>query len=62
MGYLPKNVNEIFNELSIWFILIAIAAVGTKTKFQNLKIIGFIPFLLMVLVTLFLMIYIILVL
>ncbi len=59
LGYFPKKINEIFNALSIWFILIAISAVGTKTKFQNLKLIGFMPFLLMILVTLFLMIFII---
>ena len=59
LGYFPKKINEVFNALSIWFILIAISAVGTKTKFQNLKLIGFMPFLLMILVTLFLMIFII---
>ena len=56
---IPNNIKFISNELSSWFLLIAIAAVGTKTRLQNLKIIGFLPIFSMVLITIFLMIFII---
>ena len=56
---IPNNIQYGANELSSWFLLIAIAAVGTKTRLQNLKIIGFFPILSMILTTLFLMIFII---
>ena len=53
------NIKYYFNHLSTWFLLIAISAVGTKTRLQNLKIIGFLPILSMIIVTLFLMVFII---
>ena len=56
---IPNNIKFISNELSSWFLLIAIAAVGTKTRLQNLKIIGFLPIFSMLLITIFLMIFII---
>ena len=59
-GLIPYSIQYYCNLLSSWFLLIAISAVGTKTQLQNLKIIGFLPALSMVLVTLFLMIFIIL--
>ena len=59
LNLIPNNIQYAANELSSWFLLIAIAAVGTKTRLQNLKIIGFFPILSMILTTLFLMIFII---
>ena len=56
---IPNDIKFLSNELSSWFLLIAIAAVGTKTRLQNLKIIGFLPIFSMVLITIFLMIFII---
>ena len=56
---LSDNLKYYLNHLSFWFLLIAISAVGTKTRLQNLKIIGFIPILSMIIVTLFLMFFII---
>ena len=56
---IPNNIKFISNELSSWFLLIAIAAVGTKTRLQNLKVIGFLPIFSMILITIFLMIFII---
>ena len=56
---IPNNIKFLSNEFSSWFLLIAIAAVGTKTRLQNLKIIGFLPILSMAIITIFLMIFII---
>ena len=56
---IPSNIKFLSNEFSSWFLLIAIAAVGTKTRLQNLKIIGFLPIFSMILITIFLMIFII---
>ena len=56
---IPTNIKFISNEFSSWFLLIAISAVGTKTRLQNLKIIGFLPILSMIIITVFLMIFII---
>ena len=56
---IPNNIKFLSNEFSSWFLLIAIAAVGTKTRLQNLKIIGFLPIFSMVLITIFLMFFII---
>ena len=56
---IPNDIKFLSNEFSSWFLLIAIAAVGTKTRLQNLKIIGFLPIFSMVLITIFLMIFII---
>ena len=56
---IQNDIKFLLNEFSSWFLLIAIAAVGTKTRLQNLKIIGFLPIFSMVLITIFLMIFII---
>ena len=56
---IPNNIKFLLNEFSSWFLLIAIAAVGAKTRLQNLKIIGFLPIFSMVLITIFLMFFII---
>ena len=60
LNLIPLNLQFYLNEISSWFLLIAISAVGTKTRLQSLKIIGFIPILSMITVTLFLLIFILL--
>ena len=56
-GFFPNLIKYFSSQLSNWCLLIAIAAVGTKTRLQNLKIIGFMPAILMVITTMFLMIF-----
>jgi uncharacterized integral membrane protein (TIGR00698 family) len=58
-GLIPESIRSFLNQLSNWCLLIAIAAVGTKTRLQNLQVIGFMPAFLMILTTLFLMLFII---
>ena len=41
LGIIPNNIIIFFSELSKFCLLAAIAAVGTKTNLQNLKVIGF---------------------
>ena len=57
-GIIPENIKLFFNELSKWCLLIAIAAVGAKTKLKNLKLIGITPAFLIIITSLFLMIFI----
>ena len=45
LNLIPLNLQFYLNDISSWFLLIAISAVGTKTRLQSLKIIGFIPIL-----------------
>ena len=59
LNLIPTNIKYLLSEMSSWFLLIAIGAVGTKTRLQNLKIIGFLPILSMIMITLFLMCFII---
>ena len=59
LNLIPTNIKYLLSEMSSWFLLIAIGAVGTKTRLQNLKIIGFVPILSMIMITLFLMCFII---
>ena len=59
LNLIPLNIKYLLSEMSSWFLLIAIGAVGTKTRLQNLKIIGFLPILSMIMITLFLMFFII---
>ncbi len=58
LNLIPLNLQFYLNEISSWFLLIAISAVGTKTRLQSLRIIGFIPILSMITVTLFLLMFI----
>ena len=58
LNLIPLNLQFYLNEISSWFLLIAISAVGTKTRLQSLRIIGFIPILSMISVTLFLLTFI----
>lgn len=59
LGLIPDSINFFLSQLSNWCLLIAIAAVGTKTRLQNLQIIGFMPAFLLLITTLFLMIFIV---
>ena len=58
LNFIPFYLQFYLNEISSWFLLIAISAVGTKTRLQSLRIIGFIPILSMITVTLFLLMFI----
>jgi len=58
LNLIPLKLQFYLNEISSWFLLIAISAVGTKTRLQSLRIIGFIPILSMITVTLFLLMFI----
>ena len=58
LNFIPLYLQFYLNEISSWFLLIAISAVGTKTRLQSLRIIGFIPILSMISVTLFLLTFI----
>ena len=59
-GYIPNSIRLFFSEISRWCLLIAIAAVGAKTRLQSLKTIGLTPAFLIIATSLFLMIFIIL--
>ncbi len=54
LGWVPKPVAAACNEVSRWCLVVAIAALGIKTSFQRLAVVGWRPVLLMVLETLFL--------
>ena len=56
-GLIPEKVNLFFGEISKWLLLIAISAVGAKTRLQNLKIIGLTPAFLLIITSVFLMTY-----
>jgi uncharacterized integral membrane protein (TIGR00698 family) len=53
---IPDYLKFYLAGLSKWCLLIAIAAVGTQTRLQNLKIIGLIPAFLLITTSLFIMI------
>ena len=59
-GFIPDSIRFFFSEVSRWCLLIAIAAVGTKTRLQSLKIIGLTPAFLIIATSLFLMVFILL--
>ena len=54
MGFIPKQVAEVGNEVSRWFLVTAIAAIGMKTSIKSLLAMGLKPVMLVVLETLFL--------
>ena len=58
LEFFSSNIKLTFHEISSWCLLIAISAVGTKTDFSKLKVVGPVPSLIIVLVTAFLMTYI----
>ena len=59
-GIIPQDIKIFFNETSKWCLLIAIASVGAKTKLKSLKLIGLTPAFLIIVTSLFLMVFILL--
>ena len=57
---IPEMIRSFCSEVSRWCLLIAIAAVGAKTRLQSLKIIGLAPAFLIIATSLFLMTFILL--
>ncbi|MEQ5854612.1 putative sulfate exporter family transporter [Halomonas sp. EF61] len=55
LGLIPESVNEGLSTLSRWCLVTAIAALGIKTSFQKLAVVGWKPVILMVLETLLLL-------
>ncbi|MFW3616794.1 YeiH family protein [Billgrantia antri] len=55
LGWIPPLVAEGFTDLSRWCLVTAIAALGIKTSFQKLAVVGWKPVILMVAETLFLL-------
>ncbi len=55
MGWIPPLVTDGFTDLSRWCLVTAIAALGIKTSFQKLAVVGWKPVILMVAETLFLL-------
>jgi uncharacterized integral membrane protein (TIGR00698 family) len=56
LGAIPGPVNEAMTTLSRWCLVTAIAALGIKTSFQKLAVVGWRPVILMVLETLLLLV------
>ncbi|MBE0448133.1 MAG: YeiH family putative sulfate export transporter [Actinobacteria bacterium] len=55
LGAIPEPVNDAMSTLSRWCLVTAIAALGIKTSFQKLAVVGWRPVILMVLETLLLL-------
>lgn len=55
LGAIPEPVNDAMTTLSRWCLVTAIAALGIKTSFQKLAVVGWRPVILMVLETLLLL-------
>ena len=55
MGWIPPVATEVFTNMSGWCLVTAIAALGIKTSFKKLAIVGWKPVILMVAETLFLL-------
>ncbi|MCW4149212.1 putative sulfate exporter family transporter [Halomonas sp. 18H] len=55
LGWIPPTITEGFTDLSRWCLVTAIAALGIKTSFQKLAVVGWKPVILMVSETLFLL-------
>lgn len=56
LGLIPNVLNEGMSSLSRWCLVTAIAALGIKTSFQKLAVVGWKPVILMVLETLLLLV------
>lgn len=54
MGWIPGPVVQVFSGLSRWCLVVAIAALGVKTSFQQLAALGWRPVLMLVVDTVFL--------
>lgn len=57
LGWIPTRVTGAFTELSRWCMVAAIAALGIKTSFKELAVVGWRPVLLMLAETLFLLVF-----
>jgi len=55
-GAIPVSVSDTMADFSRWCLVTAIAALGIKTSFQKLAVVGWKPVILMVLETLFLLV------
>ena len=55
LGWVPQALNESLADLSRWCLVTAIAALGIKTSFKKLAVVGWKPVILMVAETLFLL-------
>ncbi|MBB3141304.1 YeiH family protein [Halomonas organivorans] len=55
LGWIPPMVTEGFTAMSRWCLVTAIAALGIKTSFQKLAVVGWKPVILMVAETVFLL-------
>jgi uncharacterized integral membrane protein (TIGR00698 family) len=55
LGWIPPVVTDMFTDLSRWCMVAAIAALGIKTSFQKLAVVGWKPVILMVVETVFLL-------
>jgi len=55
MGWIPPVVTDVFTDMSRWCLVTAIAALGIKTSFQKLAVVGWKPVILMLAETLFLL-------
>ena len=55
LGLIPETMNEGMSTLSRWCLVTAIAALGIKTSFQKLAVVGWRPVILMILETLLLL-------
>jgi uncharacterized integral membrane protein (TIGR00698 family) len=55
LGLIPESVNEGMSTLSRWCLVTAIAALGIKTSFQKLAVVGWKPVILMALETILLL-------
>ena len=56
LGAIPASVSDAMADFSRWCLVTAIAALGIKTSFQKLAVVGWKPVILMVLETLFLLV------
>ncbi|MGE6608236.1 YeiH family protein [Halomonas sp. NPDC076908] len=56
LGFIPDSVNDLMTTLSRWCLVTAIAALGIKTSFQKLAVVGWRPVILMISETLLLLI------
>lgn len=57
MGWIPTMATDMITDLSRWCLVTAIAALGIKTSFQKLAVVGWKPVILMVAETLFLLLF-----
>ncbi|GAB2724461.1 YeiH family protein [Halomonas garicola] len=57
MGWIPTMATDAITDLSRWCLVTAIAALGIKTSFQKLAVVGWKPVILMMAETLFLLLF-----